>query len=125
MAVSNKMKEEQWESIFELPFLEAEPGNTTELQGRIMDALDKLKNAGSLKYMDLVVLENIVKDSYEHGRLSASEDKNLPIDATIYLINPSLREGTDAWIDEMDAVDKSRITAFYRAHVDRGPEDIP
>jgi hypothetical protein len=29
------------------------------------------------------------------------------------------------WIDEMDVVDKARITAFYRAHVDRGPEDVP
>ncbi len=27
------------------------------------------------------------------------------------------------WIDEMDQVDKERIVAFYRAHVDRGPED--
>ena len=26
------------------------------------------------------------------------------------------------WIDELDAVDKERILAFYRAHVDRGPE---
>ena len=26
------------------------------------------------------------------------------------------------WVDEMDAVDKDRILAFYRAHVDRGPE---
>lgn len=29
------------------------------------------------------------------------------------------------WIDEMDALDGSRIEAFYRAHVDRGPEDVP
>ena len=26
------------------------------------------------------------------------------------------------WVDEMDVVDKDRILAFYRAHVDRGPE---
>jgi hypothetical protein len=26
------------------------------------------------------------------------------------------------WVDEMDEVDKDRILAFYRAHVDRGPE---
>jgi uncharacterized protein DUF3105 len=26
------------------------------------------------------------------------------------------------WLDEMDAPDKDRILAFYRAHVDRGPE---
>ena len=26
------------------------------------------------------------------------------------------------WIDEMDAFDKDRILAFYRAHVDKGPE---
>ena len=26
------------------------------------------------------------------------------------------------WIDEMDQADKDRIVAFYRAHVDRGPE---
>ena len=26
------------------------------------------------------------------------------------------------WIDEMDAVDKDRILAFYRAHLDKGPE---
>ena len=26
------------------------------------------------------------------------------------------------WVDEMDQVDKDRILAFYRAHVDRGPE---
>ncbi len=26
------------------------------------------------------------------------------------------------WIDEMDALDKDRILAFYRAHVDKGPE---
>ena len=26
------------------------------------------------------------------------------------------------WVDEMDTVDKDRILAFYRAHVDRGPE---
>ncbi len=29
------------------------------------------------------------------------------------------------WIDEMDLVDKDRLIAFYRAHVDRGPEDVP
>ena len=26
------------------------------------------------------------------------------------------------WLDEMDQADKDRILAFYRAHVDRGPE---
>jgi len=26
------------------------------------------------------------------------------------------------WLDEMDAFDKDRITAFYKAHVDKGPE---
>jgi len=26
------------------------------------------------------------------------------------------------WIDDMDAFDKDRILAFYRAHVDKGPE---
>jgi hypothetical protein len=26
------------------------------------------------------------------------------------------------WLDEMDQPDKDRILAFYRAHVDRGPE---
>jgi len=26
------------------------------------------------------------------------------------------------WLDEMDAVDKERILAFYKAHVDKGPE---
>jgi hypothetical protein len=26
------------------------------------------------------------------------------------------------WLDEMDAPDKERLLAFYRAHVDRGPE---
>ena len=26
------------------------------------------------------------------------------------------------WLDEMDAVDKDRILAFYRAHLDKGPE---
>jgi hypothetical protein len=26
------------------------------------------------------------------------------------------------WLDEMDAVDKDRVLAFYRAHVDHGPE---
>ena len=26
------------------------------------------------------------------------------------------------WVDEMDQVDRDRILAFYRAHVDRGPE---
>jgi hypothetical protein len=26
------------------------------------------------------------------------------------------------WVDEMDQPDKDRILAFYRAHVDRGPE---
>jgi Protein of unknown function (DUF3105) len=26
------------------------------------------------------------------------------------------------WLDEMDTVDKDRILAFYRAHVDHGPE---
>jgi hypothetical protein len=26
------------------------------------------------------------------------------------------------WVDEIDAFDKDRILAFYRAHVDRGPE---
>jgi hypothetical protein len=27
------------------------------------------------------------------------------------------------WVDEMDQPDAQRIVAFYRAHVDRGPED--
>jgi len=26
------------------------------------------------------------------------------------------------WLDEMDLPDKERVLAFYRAHVDRGPE---
>jgi hypothetical protein len=26
------------------------------------------------------------------------------------------------WVDEMDAVDKDRLLAFYKSHVDRGPE---
>jgi hypothetical protein len=27
------------------------------------------------------------------------------------------------WIDEMDAFDRDRLSKFYRAHLDRGPED--
>jgi hypothetical protein len=27
------------------------------------------------------------------------------------------------WVDEMDQPDPARIVAFYREHVDRGPED--
>ena len=29
------------------------------------------------------------------------------------------------WIDEMETVNPERIIAFYRAHVDRGPEQVP
>lgn len=29
------------------------------------------------------------------------------------------------WVDEMDEVDRDRIIAFYREHVDRGPEQVP
>jgi hypothetical protein len=29
------------------------------------------------------------------------------------------------WVDEMDAVDRDRIYAFYREHVDKGPEAVP
>ncbi len=29
------------------------------------------------------------------------------------------------WVDEVDAVDRDRILAFYREHLDRGPEDAP
>ena len=29
------------------------------------------------------------------------------------------------WIDEMDGFDPNRILGFYRAHVDRGPQDVP
>jgi hypothetical protein len=35
------------------------------------------------------------------------------------------RLGAIAWgyVDEMDALDRDRVLAFYREHVDRGPED--
>jgi len=29
------------------------------------------------------------------------------------------------WIDEMDTFDSSRLLKFYKAHLDRGPEDVP
>jgi hypothetical protein len=29
------------------------------------------------------------------------------------------------WIDEMDAFDRDRLLKFYKAHLDRGPEDVP
>jgi hypothetical protein len=29
------------------------------------------------------------------------------------------------WIDEMDAFDHDRLLKFYKAHLDRGPEDVP
>jgi uncharacterized protein DUF3105 len=29
------------------------------------------------------------------------------------------------WIDELPAFDRERLLRFYRAHVDRGPEDVP
>lgn len=30
-----------------------------------------------------------------------------------------------SWIDELDSFDRNRLLHFYRAHVDRGPEDVP
>ena len=29
------------------------------------------------------------------------------------------------WIDELPTPDRDRLLRFYRAHVDRGPEDVP
>ena len=29
------------------------------------------------------------------------------------------------WIDELPTLDRDRLLRFYRAHVDRGPEDVP
>jgi hypothetical protein len=29
------------------------------------------------------------------------------------------------WIDELPRIDRDRLLRFYRAHVDRGPEDVP
>jgi len=29
------------------------------------------------------------------------------------------------WIDELPKMDRDRLLRFYRAHVDRGPEDVP
>jgi hypothetical protein len=29
------------------------------------------------------------------------------------------------WIDELPALDRARLLRLYRAHVDRGPEDVP
>lgn len=29
------------------------------------------------------------------------------------------------WLDELPALDRERVLRFYRAHVDRGPEDVP
>ena len=29
------------------------------------------------------------------------------------------------WIDEMDTFDRDRLSKFYKAHLDRGPEDAP
>ena len=29
------------------------------------------------------------------------------------------------WLDELPKLDRDRLLRFYRAHVDRGPEDVP
>jgi hypothetical protein len=29
------------------------------------------------------------------------------------------------WLDELPGFDRERLLSFYRAHVDRGPEDVP
>jgi hypothetical protein len=29
------------------------------------------------------------------------------------------------WIDELPTLDRERLLRFYKAHVDRGPEDVP
>ncbi len=29
------------------------------------------------------------------------------------------------WVEEMDTVDTGKLMAFYKAHVDQGPEDVP
>ena len=29
------------------------------------------------------------------------------------------------WLDELPTLDRDRLLRFYRAHVDRGPEDVP
>ena len=29
------------------------------------------------------------------------------------------------WIDELPTLDRDRLLRFYRAHVDKGPEDVP
>jgi hypothetical protein len=29
------------------------------------------------------------------------------------------------WLDELPQLDRDRLLRFYRAHVDRGPEDVP
>jgi hypothetical protein len=29
------------------------------------------------------------------------------------------------WLDELPSFDRDRLLRFYRAHVDRGPEDVP
>jgi hypothetical protein len=29
------------------------------------------------------------------------------------------------WIDELETFDRERLLRFYRAHLDRGPEDVP
>jgi cell division septation protein DedD len=40
-------------------------------------------------------------------------------------MDPKIAVVAWGWEDDMDTVDKDRILSFYRAHVDRGPEQAP
>jgi len=56
------------------------------------------------------------KSKYGHVKLLIAPDKRLTTRLATLAWN---------WMDQTDTFDRKRLLRFYRAYMDRGPEDVP
>jgi len=67
--------------------------------------------------------QNQLQDTYNSAPSSALFPGTRKMLVTPYAdMDHAIASVAWGWVDEMDAFDKDRILAFYKAHVDKGPE---